>query len=79
MRAVAQRVRQARVDVGGECVGRIDAGLLVYLGVGREDTEADARWMARKLATLRVFPDDAGKMSRSVTDVRGGVLVVSQF
>ena len=79
MRAVAQRVKDAWVDVDGERVGQIGLGLLVYVGVGRGDAEDDASWMAGKLAALRIFPDDQGKMSRSVMDVRGGVLVVSQF
>ncbi len=79
MRAVAQRVKQARVEVAGECVGQVGAGLLVYLGAGRDDADADAVWMARKLAALRVFPDGNGKMSRSVGDAGGAVLVVSQF
>jgi D-tyrosyl-tRNA(Tyr) deacylase len=79
MRAVAQRVRSARVEVGAETVGRIEQGLLVYLGAGKGDDEATARWMADKLATLRIFEDDAGKMSRAVTEVGGAVLVVSQF
>jgi len=79
MRAVAQRVREARIDVAGHTVGHIDRGLLVYLGAGKADGEDTPAWMADKLATLRVFEDDAGKMSRSVTDVAGEVLVVSQF
>lgn len=79
MRAVAQRVKQARVEVAGERVGEIGAGLLVYLGAGRDDTDADAEWMAQKLASLRVFPAEDGKMSRSVGDAGGEVLVVSQF
>ena len=79
MRAVAQRVKEARVEVAGECVGRVAAGLLVYLGAGRDDTEADAAWMAQKLASLRIFSDDAGKMSRALVEAGGGVLVVSQF
>lgn len=70
---------EARVEVDGERVGSIGAGLLVYVGVGRADTDADATWMAQKLASLRVFPDEQGKMSRAVGDVGGGVLVVSQF
>ena len=79
MRAVAQRVHDARVDVADACVGSIAFGMLVYLGVGRDDTAAEASWMADKLATLRMFEDDAGKMSRSVLDIRGEVLVVPQF
>jgi D-aminoacyl-tRNA deacylase len=79
MRAVAQRVQSAHVEVGGETIGRIDAGLLVYLGAGKGDTDADAAWMADKVAGLRVFADEAGKMSRDVREAGGSVLVVSQF
>jgi D-tyrosyl-tRNA(Tyr) deacylase len=79
MRAVAQRVLEARVVVDGEIVGAIDAGLLVYLGVGKHDQPADAEWLADKLAGLRIFEDEAGKMSRAVLDTGGAVLVVSQF
>lgn len=67
------------MTVDGEVVGRIARGLLVYLGVGRDDGPADAVWMAQKLAGLRVFEDEVGKMSRSVRDVGGGLLLVSQF
>jgi D-tyrosyl-tRNA(Tyr) deacylase len=79
VRAVAQRVSSARVEVDGEVVGRIEAGLLVYLGAGREDSAADVAYTAAKLAGLRVFEDEQGKMSLSVADVGGQVLVVSQF
>ena len=79
MRAVVQRVSGASVEVEGEVVGSIDAGLLVYLGAGKQDDESDARWMADKVASLRIFQDDAGKMSRSVAVAGGAVLVVSQF
>jgi D-aminoacyl-tRNA deacylase len=79
MRAVAQRVHDARVDVAETCVGEIAFGMLVYLGVGKDDTPAEASWMADKLSTLRMFEDDAGKMSRSLLDIRGEVLVVPQF
>jgi D-tyrosyl-tRNA(Tyr) deacylase len=79
MRAVAQRVGAAHVVVAGETVGRIGRGLLVYLGAGRDDQDGDAEWMAGKLSGLRVFPDDAGRMSRDVCEAGGGVLVVSQF
>lgn len=79
MRAVLQRVDRASVDVDGETVGAIGVGLLVLLGVGPGDGPADVAWLANKVATLRVFPDEAGKMNRSVVDVGGGVLVVSQF
>lgn len=79
MRAVAQRVSRAEVEVEGQTVGRIDRGLLVYLGAAKGDSEADVDYVAQKLAGLRVFEDDAGKMSRSVVDVGGAVLVISQF
>ena len=79
MRAVAQRVKQAWVDVGADTVGRIEHGLLVYLGAGRRDDESSASWMAEKLVSLRIFEDDAGKMSRDVRDAGGQCLVVPQF
>ncbi len=79
MRAVVQRVLSARVEVGGEVVGAIERGLLVYLGFGRGDASGDAAWTLAKVAGLRVFEDDAGKMGRSVADVGGGLLLVSQF
>jgi D-aminoacyl-tRNA deacylase len=79
MRAVVQRVFDARVEVDGEIVGRIGAGLLAFVGVANEDTERDAVKLADKVTGLRVFDDDAGKMSRSLLDVGGGLLVVSQF
>jgi D-tyrosyl-tRNA(Tyr) deacylase len=67
------------VDVEGSCVGRIEVGWLVLLGVERGDTEEDAAWIAEKVINLRAFEDDQGKMNRSVLDIRGGILVVSQF
>lgn len=79
MRAVAQRVAKASVTVAGEVVGAIDEGLLVYLGAGHGDDSKTVAYMANKIAGLRVFQDDEGKMSRSVEDIAGGVLVVSQF
>jgi D-tyrosyl-tRNA(Tyr) deacylase len=79
MRAVVQRVTSARVAVEGETVGAIDQGLLVYAGFGRGDTDQDRAWVLSKIVTLRIFPDDAGKMSRSVSDVGGALLLVSQF
>lgn len=79
MRAVVQRVSEASVRVGGETVGRIGPGLLVLLGVGVGDSEADADALAEKVLNLRIFPDEAGQMNRSVRDVGGGLLVVSQF
>src|ERR1700720_1496209 len=79
MRAVLQRVARAAVEVDGTCVGRIERGWLGLLGVAQGDTEQDAGWIAEKVLHLRGFEDDAGKMNRSVADVGGGVLVVSQF
>jgi D-tyrosyl-tRNA(Tyr) deacylase len=79
MRAVAQRVAQARVDVDGQTVGHIEQGLLVYLGCGKGDGDAEVAWMAGKLTALRVFSDAEGKMNLDVRDVAGSVLVVSQF
>jgi D-tyrosyl-tRNA(Tyr) deacylase len=79
MRAVLQRVTRSSVEVEGACVGRIGPGWLVLLGVERDDTEADAVWMAAKVLNLRAFEDEQGKMNRCVVDVGGGILVVSQF
>ena len=79
MRAVVQHVSSARVTVEGATVGEIGLGLLVLLGVGREDSDTDAIYLAEKIAGLRIFEDDAGKMNRSVTDVSGSILAVSQF
>ena len=79
MRAVVQRVSEASVVVDGATVGAIDRGLLMLVGVGEGDGPADADALAAKVAGLRMFPDDEGKMNRSVVDVGGGVLVISQF
>ena|SRR5579864_9169755 len=79
MRAVAQRVSSAQVTVDGKVTGRIDRGLMALIGVGVDDSQADADAMAEKLANLRIFNDEAGLMNKSVGDVRGGVLLVSQF
>ncbi|MGB9886858.1 MAG: D-aminoacyl-tRNA deacylase [Moorellales bacterium] len=79
MRAVVQRVRQARVLAEGEELGSIGLGLVVLLGIGQEDTAEDARYLADKIANLRIFPDSQGKMNCSLLEVGGEVLVVSQF
>jgi D-tyrosyl-tRNA(Tyr) deacylase len=79
MRAVVQRVSRAQVTVNGEVTGQIGLGMLVLLGVGRDDTQADASYLARKITGLRIFEDDNGKMNRSLLEVSGSVLAVSQF
>jgi len=79
MRAVVQRVSRAKVTIDHWTSGEIGHGLLVLLGVGHEDTEADATYLAEKIAGLRIFEDEDGKMNRSVQDVGGSVLTVSQF
>lgn len=79
MRALAQRVREASVTADGETSGAIGAGLLVLAGIGVDDTDADAAWMARKLVDLRIFDDAAGTMNRSIRDAGGAILAVSQF
>ena len=79
MRAVVQKVSRARVTVEGRVTGEIGAGMMILLGVGREDTSAIAASMAEKVANLRIFEDDKGKMNRSLLDVKGAALVVSQF
>ncbi len=79
MRAVLQRVSHAKVTVDGRVTGEIGAGLMILLGVGREDSSAIAASTAEKCSNLRIFEDDQGKMNRSLLDVKGGALVVSQF
>ena len=79
MRVLVQRVAWAEVEADGQVVGRIEQGLLVYAGVGLTDTPADAQWLAEKVVNLRIFQDEQGKMNRSVRDVGGGVLAVSNF
>ena len=79
MRAVIQRVSEARVTVGAEIVGQIGAGLCILLGVGKEDKESNAAMLADKIKNLRIFEDGQGKMNRSVADLGGELLVVSQF
>lgn len=79
MRAVVQRVSRARVVVAGEPVGSIGRGLLVLVGAMRDDQAADVAWMEKKLTALRIFADEAGKMNRSVREVGGSILLVSQF
>jgi D-tyrosyl-tRNA(Tyr) deacylase len=79
MRLVIQRVKQASVSVNGQIAGRCGRGLCILVGVRHGDTEAEAKWLAQKAATLRIFEDDEGKMNRSVLDIGGSALVVPQF
>jgi len=79
MRAIVQRVSRAAVSVDGNIVGAINQGLLVLLGAGEGDTETEARWLAHKVANLRIFSDVEGKMNLSVQVINGSVLVISQF
>jgi len=79
MRAVIQRVSRASVDVEGRIVGSIGSGFLILLGVGQDDAEADADYLAEKIAHLRIFEDAAGKMNLSLLDTGGSALVISQF
>jgi D-tyrosyl-tRNA(Tyr) deacylase len=79
MRAVIQRVKQARVSVEGKVIGEIKQGLLCFVGVGKGDQEADADYLAAKIPQLRIFEDAEGRFNRSLLDIKGEILVVSQF
>jgi D-tyrosyl-tRNA(Tyr) deacylase len=79
VRACIQRVSRASVTVDGQIVGRIERGFVVLVAVAATDTPRDAEWVAQKIVDLRIFPDDEGKMNRSLSDIRGAVLVISQF
>lgn len=79
MRAVVQRVQRAAVEIGGSKAAEIGAGLLIFLGVGKDDTQADAEYLAEKIAFLRIFADEQGKMNLNVQQTKGAVLAVSQF
>lgn len=79
MKVVVQRVKEASVTVGKEITGAIDQGLLLLVGIHHDDTNEQLQWMCDKILKLRIFEDEEGKMNKSVTDVEGGILVVSQF
>ena len=79
MRAVIQRVDHASVEIDGEVIGRIGVGLVVFLGVGKGDTEEEAAYLIEKIRNLRIFEDDAGRFNRSLIDIKGELLIVSQF
>ncbi len=79
MRALIQRVEHAQVDVDGKTVAKIGKGMLVFLGIGNQDTEDGVDWMVNKIPNLRIFEDETGKMNKSLLDVKGQILVVSQF
>lgn len=79
MRVVIQRVSSARVTIAGRVAGQIEHGLLVFVGLEAADTAADGEWLAQKIVKLRIFADDAGQMSKSVADIGGGILLISQF
>lgn len=79
MRAVVQRVRRARVEVAGEVTGAVERGLVAFVGAAADDADADLAYVVNKVASLRVFPDDEGKMRHALADIGGGLLVVSQF
>jgi D-tyrosyl-tRNA(Tyr) deacylase len=79
VKAVVQRVTQGRVSVDGQTVGQIQSGLVILLGIGQGDGEEEAQWMANKIANLRIFADEESKFNRSILDVGGQVLLISQF
>lgn len=79
MRVILQRVKESRVEVAGQIVGKIQKGLNLLVGITPSDTEQEVAWMARKCLELRIFPDQSGKLSQSVQDIEGGLLVISQF
>ena len=79
MKIIVQRCSRAEVRIGGEVVGKIGQGFVLLVGITHEDTEKEAEWMAKKVASLRVFGDEEGKMNRAITDVKGSILSISQF
>ncbi|WP_319372140.1 D-aminoacyl-tRNA deacylase [uncultured Ilyobacter sp.] len=79
MRVVIQRVSKAQVSIEGKIVGKIEKGLLILLGITHSDNEADAKWLVDKISGLRIFSDECGKMNKSIEDVNGEILLISQF
>ena len=79
MRVVAQRVSKAQVSIEGNVVGKIDKGLLIFLGITHRDNEKDAKWLVNKISGLRIFSDEDGKMNKSIEDIEGEILLISQF
>ena len=79
MRTVIQRVRSAQVSIEGKVKGAIGHGLVVFVGIGAEDNKKDLQWLAEKIVHLRIFEDDTGKMNNSLTDIKGEMLIISQF
>jgi D-tyrosyl-tRNA(Tyr) deacylase len=79
MRALIQRVSEARVDIAGQTVGHINRGYTVLLGIEEADDSSDVQWLSKKIALMRLFSDEDGKMNRSLSDVNGGILLISQF
>lgn len=79
MRIILQRVNESRVEVAGQIIGKIQKGLNLLVGITPSDTEQEVAWIARKCLELRIFPDQSGKLSQSVQDIQGGLLVISQF
>ncbi|GAB4202522.1 MAG: D-aminoacyl-tRNA deacylase [Bacteroidia bacterium] len=79
MRCLIQRVQESKVIVENKITGQINLGLLVFLAIGKDDTEKDIEWMSKKIVNLRIFNDDNGKMNKSILDVNGELLIVSQF
>lgn len=79
MRAVVQRVSKASVEIEGKIVGKINEGIVVFVAINESDNDKSIEWMSNKLVNLRIFPDENGKMNKSVSDIRGGILLISNF
>jgi len=79
MKIVIQRVKEAKVLVNGKVIGKINKGILIFLGIAKGDTKKQAEWLAKKVCSLRIFPDESGKFNLSLKDINGEVLIISQF